>query len=375
MLPSETSVLIVGAGPVGLTLAASLTAQGVDVVLIDKLAEGLNTSRAAVVHARTLEVLREVGIADELVGRGIVVPRFTIRDHDKVLLTVDFGELPTDYPFTLLVPQDVTEELLLKRLEEVGGRVHRPLELADVKADETGVTATMATGETIRAQYVVGADGMHSALREHTGIGFTGDTYAQSFVLADMHLDEDFGAEVRLHLSAEGVLVLAPLPGGRHRLVATVEEAPHEPSLEYVQALLREYVTVKDVVWSSRFRVHHRLADHYRAGRLFLAGDAAHVHSPAGGQGMNTGIQDAVNLAGKLVAVLKNSAPDSVLDEYEAERRPVAEEVVAFTHRITRIATVGNSPLRGIRNAALRTLDFIPAVHRKMALTLSELEN
>ncbi|NUR90617.1 MAG: pentachlorophenol monooxygenase, partial [Nonomuraea sp.] len=214
-----------------------------------------------------------------------------------------------------------------------------------------------------------------SALREHTGIGFTGDTYAQSFVLADMYLEEDLGAEVRLNLTPDGVLVLAPLPGGRHRLVATVAEAPKDPSLEYVRGLLKDYAAVKDVVWSSRFRVHHRLADHYRAGRLFLAGDAAHVHSPAGGQGMNTGIQDAVTLAAKLVAVIRDGAQDSVLDEYEAERRPVAEEVVAFTHRITRIATLGNSPLRGMRNAALRALDFVPAVHRKMALTLSELEN
>ncbi|MGH8880762.1 MAG: FAD-dependent monooxygenase, partial [Stackebrandtia sp.] len=126
-------------------------------------------------------------------------------------------------------------------------------------------------------------------------------------------------------------------------------------------------------VWSSRFRVHHRLADHYRADRLFLAGDAAHVHSPAGGQGMNTGIQDAVSLAGKLTAVLRDGEPDSSLDAYEAERRPIAEDVVAFTHRMTRIATLGNGPLRGVRNSALRALDFIPAVHRTMAMNLSEL--
>ncbi|MFD0538823.1 FAD-dependent monooxygenase [Actinomadura luteofluorescens] len=135
----------------------------------------------------------------------------------------------------------------------------------------------------------------------------------------------------------------------------------------------RHPALIKDVVWSSRFRVHHRLAAHYRAGRAFLAGDAAHVHSPAGGQGMNTGIQDALNLAGKLAAVLGDGAPDTVLDEYEAERRPVAEQVVSFTDKMTNVATVGSPVLRGMRNTLLRTLDWIPAVHRTMAMNLSEL--
>ncbi|KAB2362670.1 FAD-dependent monooxygenase [Actinomadura montaniterrae] len=379
-LPGTTDVLIVGAGPVGLALATALARAGVDAVLIDKAAAGANTSRAAVVHARTLEVLRDIDVTGDLVERGVVVPRFTVRERDRVLLKVDFGSLPTDYPFTLLVPQNVTEELLGDRLRAAGGRVLRPHELAHIGQDGPHVIATMKDGRTIRARYAVGADGMHSVVRDKTGIAFTGDTYAQSFVLADVHLDwPDVPNEVMLFFSAEGVTVVAPLPGGRHRIVATVDHAPEAPDLAHVQALLDERgprahpVTVKDLVWSSRFRVHHRLADHYRAGRLFLAGDAAHVHSPAGGQGMNTGIQDALNLAAKLTAVLRDGASGTVLDEYEAERRPVAEEVVAFTHKITRVATVSGGPLRGIRNTALRALDFVPAVHRTMAMNLSEL--
>ncbi|MEV0231002.1 FAD-dependent monooxygenase [Nonomuraea sp. NPDC050786] len=239
---------------------------------------------------------------------------------------------------------------------------------------------TPADGRLIRASYVVGADGMHSTVREHSGISFTGDTYDQSFVLADVRLDWAGAAdEVSLYFAPGGVTVVAPLPGGRHRIVATVEEAPERPDIPDIQALLDSRgpvahpATVTGLVWSSRFRVHHRLADRYRAGRIFLAGDAAHVHSPAGGQGMNTGIQDALNLAGKLTAVLRDGAPETVLDAYEAERRPVAEEVVAFTHRMTTIATVGSGPLRSLRNTALRALDFIPAVHRTMAMNLSEL--
>lgn len=379
-VPESTGVLVVGAGPVGLSLAASLRRKGVDAVLLDRAAEGANTSRAAVVHARTLEALRELDVTGELVERGIVVPRFTVRERDRVLLTVEFGDLPTDFPYTLLVPQNVTEEILLGRLHAEGGRVHRPFEVEGLTQDEDGVTAALADGRRIRAAYAVGADGMHSTVREHAGIAFEGDAYPQSFVLADVHLDwEGGGEEVMLFFSSEGVTVVAPLPGGRHRIVATVDEAPKDPTAADVQALLdargpkRRPALVKDVVWSSRFRVHHRLAAHYRAGRVFLAGDSAHVHSPAGGQGMNTGIQDALNLAGKLAAVLGGGAPGSVLDEYEAERRPIAEQVVSFTDRMTNVATLGSPVLRGMRNTVLRTLDWIPAVHRTMAMNLSEL--
>ncbi|MFC4051530.1 FAD-dependent oxidoreductase [Actinomadura syzygii] len=379
-LPTSTDVLVVGAGPVGLALAAALTSRGVDVVLVDRQAEGANTSRAAVVHARTLEVLEAVGVTDELVGRGVVVPRFTVRDGDRALLAIDFDGLPTRYPYTLMVPQDVTEEVLAARLRATGGEVRRGHEVVSLVQDGDGVTAATATGETVRARYAVGADGMHSTVRELAGIGFAGAGYAQSFVLADVRLDWGLRPdEVQLFFSPAGLVVVAPLPGGRHRIVATMDDAPERPALADVQALLdergprRSPGRVTEVVWSSRFRVHHRLADRYRAGRVLLAGDAAHVHSPAGGQGMNTGLQDAIALAPRLAAVLAGDAPAASLDAYEAERRPVAEGVVRMTDRMTRAATSGGAPARRARNLLLRVLDRVPAVRRRMAMRLSEL--
>ncbi|MBN9741437.1 pentachlorophenol monooxygenase [Amycolatopsis sp. A1MSW2902] len=379
--PARTEVLVVGAGPAGMAAAASLSDQGVETMVVDKRAEMMNTSRAAVVHARTLEVLEELGVTGELVARGIRVSKFTVREHNRVLLHIDFDQLPSAHPYTLLVPQDITEQVLLKRLHKAGGQVTRPSEVTALAQDPAGVTVTLATGEQIRAGYVIGADGMHSLVREQAGITFHGDSYPQSFVLADVVLTGDVtDAEVRLYFAPEGVSVLAPLPGGRHRIVATVDDAPPHPDRSQVQALLDARgprtgsIEVTDLGWSSRFRVHHRLADRYRAGRVFLAGDAAHVHSPAGGQGMNTGIQDALDLARRLGAVLRDGAPDSTLDGYEAERRPVAEEIVAFTDKMTRAATLGSPALRAMRNTAMRTLDWLPAVHRKMALTLSELK-
>ena len=239
---------------------------------------------------------------------------------------------------------------------------------------------TLASGETIRASYVVGADGMHSVVRDHSGIGFTGDAYMQSFVLADVTMDWPLPRdEVTLHFASAGLAVVAPLPGGRYRIVATLDEAPEHPDRGDVQALLdargpqRQRARIEDIVWSSRFRVHHRLADHFRAGRLLLAGDAAHVHSPAGGQGMNTGIQDAVTLAACLTAVLRDGAPATELDRYEAARRPVAAGVVALTHRMTRLATMRSAPQRTLRNAVLRVLGRVPAVQRTLAMNLSEL--
>jgi len=238
-LPRTTEVLIVGAGPVGLTVAVSLQALGVDVLLLDKAAEIANTSRAAVIHARTLEVLHSIDVSDELVRRGVIVPRFTVRDRDRALLTIDFDGLPTPHPYTLMLPQNVTEDVLTGRLAELGGRVHRPYELARLEQDGAGVTATMVGGETVRALYVVGADGMHSAVRDQAAIGFVGDTYGQSFVLADVHLDWEFDdSEVMLYFAPAGLVVVAPLPSGRHRIVATADVAPEHPDRNDIQALL-----------------------------------------------------------------------------------------------------------------------------------------
>jgi 2-polyprenyl-6-methoxyphenol hydroxylase-like FAD-dependent oxidoreductase len=376
---NDTDVLIVGAGPTGLTLAASLLLKGFDVALVDRQSEGANTSRAAGVNARTLEVLdgsTGLDVTRRLVKEGIEAPRFAIRDGAKVLLNIDFSGLETAYPFTLLVPQSTTERLLLERVRELGGDVIRPKVLNTVVQDATGVTATFADGDTIRASYVVGADGMHSTVREQARIGFSGGAYEHSFVLADAQLSGDAPTdEVRLFWASEGLTVVAPLPNGDFRIVAPVDDAPEEPSVEFVQQLLDARgpggITVTGIAWGSRFRIHHRVADTYRAGRMLLAGDAAHVHSPAGGQGMNLGIQDAVALADALGAVL-GGGPDSVLDEYSATRRPIALQVVELTDRLTKLATLPRA-LRPVRNVMLGIIGHIPPATRALASRLSGL--
>jgi len=376
---NDTDVLIVGAGPTGLTLAASLLLKDINVVLIDRQAEGANTSRAAAVNARTLEVLdgsTGLDVTRRLVKEGIEAPRFAIRDGAKVLLNIDFSGLETAYPFTLLIPQSTTERLLLDRVRELGGDVIRPKVLATVVQDATGVTATFDDGDTIRASYIVGADGMHSTVREQAGIGFSGGAYEHSFVLADAQLSGDAPTdEVRLFWASEGLTVVAPLPNGDFRVVAPVDDAPEEPSVEFVQQLLDARgpggITVTGIAWGSRFRIHHRVADTYRAGRMLLAGDAAHVHSPAGGQGMNLGIQDAVALADALAAVL-GGGPDSVLDAYSATRRPIARQVVELTDRLTKLATLPRA-LRPVRNVMLGIIGRIPAATRALAARLSGL--
>lgn len=377
ILSIDTDVLVVGAGPTGLTLAAALTARGLRSTVIDRLGEGANTSRAAVVHARTLEVLEPLGVASTLDARGVHASRFTIRDRDRVLVPITFGGLPTRYPYTLMVSQAVTEEVLLDRLTTLGGHVLRPRALVDLAQDETGVDATLDDGSRIRARYVVGADGMHSAVREYARIPFAGDAYAEAFVLADVRLRGGVVRdEVILYFSPAGMVVVAPLPEGLHRIVATVEDAPESPSLALVQALLdergpeRERAVVEDVVWGSRFRVHHRLAETYRAGRIVLAGDAAHVHSPAGGQGMNAGILDAMRLASALAKALEGDA--AALDAYGAERRPIAKRIVAFADVLTRLATA-RPGLRALRNVFLWAVSHVPAFRRRLAWQLSGL--
>jgi len=271
----------------------------------------------------------------------------------------------------------VTESVLLERLTELGGSVLRPRSVVDLHQDATSATVKLDDGRHLRARYVVGADGMHSTVRERAGIGFTGAAYGESFVLADVHLTGGVPSdEVILYFSPAGLVVVAPLPDGVHRIVATVDDAPEQPDIAYVQALLdtrgaqAERAVVHDVVWGSRFRVHHRLADVYRSGRVLLAGDAAHVHSPAGGQGMNAGILDAVTLADALKEALAGNV--SALDAYGAVRRPIAQQIVALADRLTRMAVV-RPGWRVLRNLLLSTLSRVPALRRQLAWRLSGL--
>lgn len=374
---TDTEVLVVGAGPTGLTLATALTAGGVQVMVVDRLRAGANTSRAAAVNARTLEVLEDLDVARRMVKAGLIAPRFSMRHQARTLISIDFSGLPTKYPYALMISQATTESLLVDRLSELGGQVVRPKVLTRLNQDSDGVLATFDDGDTIRARYLAGTDGMHSTVREQVGIGFAGGEYSESFALADVRLSgEAPGAEVILFYSTAGLNVLVPLPGGIHRVVAPTMDAPEVPSAQFVQELLDTrgfgpgQTVVEDVVWGSRFRIHHRVADTYRAGRALLAGDAAHVHSPAGGQGMNLGVQDAVALADTLTEALNGS--DTALDAYTATRKPIARQVLRITGRLTRLATVPKAACPA-RNAAMRLAGHVPGVRNRLAWQLSGL--
>lgn len=378
----QVDVLIVGAGPTGLSLALALHLLGIRPMVVDRQAAGANTSRAAVVHARTLEVLSGLGVADDLLACGLKVPTFRVRDRDRVLLDVDFSGLDTPFPYTLMLPQNETEKMLLRHLHAAGGRVERPVEMlfAKIGTDGADVTLRCENGErTVRARWIVGCDGGHSAVREAAGIGFAGGDYDEAFVLADVSMTWPLPREeVDLFLSRDGLAVVAPLPGERFRIVATVKSPPTFVDAPFLSELLAlrgptQSIRIDDVSWSSNFHLHHRVAQTPWRGRTLLCGDAAHVHSPAGGQGMNTGIQDATSLAAALACTLENDGIGP-LQKWAERRHRVAREVVTMTDRMTRMATVGSPLGRAARNAALSTIGAFPSVKRRLAKRLAELD-
>lgn len=383
MLTTNTDVLIIGAGPTGTALAIALQQAGVNHLLIDRLEQGQNTSRAAVIHAHTLEMLEELGVSGELAKRGMKLSNFVIRDRNRPLVHLRFDQLPSAYCYLLMLPQNETEMVLAERLAALGGSIRRGVTASAVsqRADGAQVTLKTPKGDTlVNARYVVGGDGMHSIVRTAAGIEFEGGTYEESFVLADVRMQWSLGTtEVSLFFSPAGVVVVAPLPDGAFRIVATLDNAPEQPGIADIQALLdaRGPTTglnrIEEVVWSSRFRVHHRIARSYRKGPFLLMGDAAHVHSPAGGQGMNTGIVDAVVLGRLLADVIKGKQPGEVLDSYGEARRPAAEKVLGLAGLLTSMATVRSAPKRTLRNAVLSLINRLPPVRQRLQMNLSGL--
>ena len=350
----HTDVLIIGAGPTGLVLALWLTRLGVKVRIIDKTAEPGTTSRALAVQARTLELYRQLDLADLVVEHGHKVPAVNLWVKGEPAARLPFetvGEDLTAYPFLEIFPQDQHERLLIERLQKFGVRVERRTELMRFTDEGARVTARLrgpgGQEEDCKATFIAGCDGAHSMVREILGTGFSGGTYRQIFYVADVEAaGPSINGELHADLDEADFLAVFPLAGeGRARLIGTVrdERAEHAETLKFEDVSSRAIdslkVRVKKVNWFSTYRIHHRVTEHFRKGRAFLLGDAAHIHSPAGGQGMNTGIGDAINLAWKLAALLAGHAPDSLLDTYEAERIGFAKRLVATTDRVFSLAT------------------------------------
>jgi 2-polyprenyl-6-methoxyphenol hydroxylase-like FAD-dependent oxidoreductase len=283
-----------------------------------------------------------------------------------------------------MLPQWETEAVLLAGLEARGGKVVRPCELTALRHDADGATVTLrdAQGDHIvRTRYLIGGDGMHSRVREQSGVAFEGASYGEAFVLADVSMEWPLGRdEVSLLYSPAGLVVVAPIPHDRFRIVATVKEAPAVPSIADIQAILAARgptngtVRVLDIAWGSRFHVHHRIARRFRTGRVLLLGDAAHVHSPAGAQGMNTGIQDAIALGEALARALE-SASERPLDAWAEWRRGIASDVVRLADRLTWTATIENRAGQVVRNALIQLVGHVPAARQALAMRLSELSN
>ena len=343
----DTEVLIVGAGPTGLVLAIWLTRLGVRVRIVEKLAAPETTSRAIGVQARTLEFYRQIGFADTLIAHGRKAPATNLWIDGRNMARLPFPEMGGEicpFPFALVISQDIHEQLLEEHLAGLGVNVERRTEFAGFEEENGRVIAQLklpdGATETCEAVWLAGCDGARSLARESLDIDFAGGTYANRFYVADVNAGGPaLNGEMLVALDATDFLAVFPLPGeGRARLIGTVSAEAESGVAEWkhvnksVVETLR--MNIERVNWFSAYRVHHRVAAQFRRGRIFLAGDAAHIHTPVGGQGLNTGVGDAVNLAWKLAAVLRGRADVTLLDSYEPERVAFARKLVDTTDKV-----------------------------------------
>ena len=381
------AVLVAGAGPVGMTMAAALKRLGVDVRIIDKAAARTDKSKALVIWPRTLELLDIHGCVQGFLDAGMEGTGARILANGRELVHVTLDIARSIYRFALLLPQNETERLLDEELARLGISVERRVELESFADDGAGVTAILrqpdGSAETARFAYLIGCDGAHSSVRHGLQSAFAGSTEPSDWVLADLRIDGDLPQrELTICWRPDGILALFPIIGGRFRVIADVglaaEEAAPPPTLEDIQRLLDargpKGLKAHDPFWLSRFRINERKVKDYRKGRAFLAGDAAHIHSPAGGQGMNTGMQDAFNLAWKLAMVWHARAGESLLDSYSPERSAIGDTVLRNAGTMTQVAILRNPILQEIRNTAAGVLGHIPALRQRLVDQLTEID-
>jgi 2-polyprenyl-6-methoxyphenol hydroxylase-like FAD-dependent oxidoreductase len=356
-MDSVTEVVVVGAGPTGLMLASDLARAGVDCTILERRAEETNLTRAFAVHARTLEMLDARGLADDLVATGARVG--ALRLFGK--LEVDLSRLPTRFPYVLVTPQYNTEQVLEERASALGAQIVHGAEVVDLRQDPDSVELDVryedGTLGTQRAMYAVGADGVRSTVRQALALPFPGHSAIQSVMLADVQLSEAPEDVLTVNAARDGFVFIAPFGDGWYRVIAwdrrreLPDDAPVE--LEEIREITRRVLGtdygMHDPRWMSRFHSDERQVPHYRVGRVFLAGDAAHVHSPAGGQGMNTGLQDAANLGWKLAAAMHGWAPEGLLNSYHTERYPVGRSVVRGSGALLRLTLAQSRATRAVR--------------------------
>jgi 2-polyprenyl-6-methoxyphenol hydroxylase-like FAD-dependent oxidoreductase len=380
-------VLIVGAGPVGLTLAMELTRYGVSVRIVDKAPARTDKSKALVLWSRTLELLERGPGSARFIEAGFKVNAVNMISGDKLIGHVDMSSLESAHNYALMLPQADTERLLEEYLNELGVKVERSVEVTSLSVGDKSVDAVLrradGTEESVSAAWLAGCDGAHSVVRHSVGATFDGETLESDWILADLHMRgyPCPDTEASVYWDKDGVFVIFPISPGRYRLIAdqpaSGAERPPTPTLEQIQALMNQRgpsgMQGYDPIWLAGFRINGRKVSKYRWGRAFLLGDAAHVHSPAGGQGMNTGMQDAFNLAWKLALVAQGSCAESLLDSYSAERSAVGDEVLKSAGRLTTIGTLRNPVMQMVRNVVGHAMLGLAPVQRAFSDTMSEL--